>query len=137
MNAYEVAKKIVDATASQAGITAKKILGRDRSMYVCNQRDTAVYLIRQLTPLSTPDLGIFFGGRNHSSILSALARETHRLKGPRAASLRLFHQNVLKEAQLEGVSLDPPTQSEPEPIVLKVKETAPVDLELNDHQNGV
>lgn len=137
MNAYYVAKQIVDATASQAGITAKKIIGRDRSQYVCNQRDTVVYLLRQLTPLSTPEIGAFLGGRNHSSILSALKRETNRLKGPQAASLKLFHQNVLKESGFEEVWSNSSTPSEPKPTPSKAQEPASIDLEFNDHQNGV
>jgi chromosomal replication initiator protein len=37
-------------------------------------RHTAMYLIRQLTDLSLPEIGRHFGGRDHSTVLHAVQK---------------------------------------------------------------
>jgi chromosomal replication initiator protein len=43
-------------------------------------RHLAMYLCRQLTPLSLPDIGRQFGGRDHTTVLHALAKIDHALR---------------------------------------------------------
>ena len=63
---------IVDATATQFGLQAAEIMARDRRPAVARARKVAMYLARELTDHSLPEIGRSFGGRDHSTVLSAV-----------------------------------------------------------------
>jgi chromosomal replication initiator protein len=60
---------IIDAVASQFGIGREKLLGRDRSKEVVLPRQVAMYLIREETNASLPEIGNAIGGRDHTTIM--------------------------------------------------------------------
>jgi len=63
---------ILDATASQFGVGAESLLARDRRPTVTRARKVAMYLARELTGQSFPEIGRGFGGRDHSTVLHAV-----------------------------------------------------------------
>ena len=63
---------IVDATATQFGLHSDQIIARDRRPAVARARKVAMYLARELTDHSLPEIGRSFGGRDHSTVLSAV-----------------------------------------------------------------
>ena len=63
---------IVDATAERLCIPAADILARDRRPPVSRARKLAMYLAREMTDHSLPEIGRAFGGRDHSTVLSAI-----------------------------------------------------------------
>jgi chromosomal replication initiator protein len=84
---------VLDATASQFGVTTTELLARDRRPAVAQARKVAIYLARELTGKSLPEIGRRLGGRDHSTILAAvrslsgdierddeLAQAVHKLK---------------------------------------------------------
>ena len=48
--------------------------GKKRNDEVNFPRQVAIYLCRELTTESFPKIGSYFGGRNHSTIISACKR---------------------------------------------------------------
>jgi chromosomal replication initiator protein len=60
---------IIDAVAVQFGIEREKILGRDRSKEVVLPRHVAMYLIREETNASLPEIGHAMGGRDHTTVM--------------------------------------------------------------------
>ena len=48
------------------------LLARDRRPTVARARKVAIYLARELTGKSLPEIGRSFGGRDHSTILAAV-----------------------------------------------------------------
>ncbi|HEX2161091.1 MAG TPA: chromosomal replication initiator protein DnaA [Thermoleophilaceae bacterium] len=63
---------VVTATASLFGLTANQLVARDRRPDVARARKVAIYLARELTGKSLPEIGRRLGGRDHSTILAAV-----------------------------------------------------------------
>lgn len=81
--------------ASHFGFTAAELRGRRRYRRVSNARAVAMYLARELTSASFPEIGMRFGGMDHSSVIYA-----HR----RVAAA----PDMLAEAQALACVLNPP-----------------------------
>jgi chromosomal replication initiator protein len=63
---------VLAATASIFGVTAGQLIARDRRPDVARARKVAIYLARELTGKSLPEIGRRLGGRDHSTILAAV-----------------------------------------------------------------
>jgi chromosomal replication initiator protein len=63
---------VLTATASLYGLTSKELIARDRRPLVAQARKVAIYLSRELTGKSLPEIGRRLGGRDHSTILAAV-----------------------------------------------------------------
>lgn len=62
-------KDILSATAAHHGLSAKDLTGKQRAARINHARQVAMYLARELTDLSLPQIGIALGGRSHTTIL--------------------------------------------------------------------
>ncbi len=62
---------ILKAVEKKFGVTANEIRSSSRTRRVLLPRQTAMYLSRQLTDLSLNEIGRFFGGRDHATVLYA------------------------------------------------------------------
>jgi chromosomal replication initiator protein len=65
---------IVDAAAHEFGIERQALLARDRRPVVTRARHVAMYVARELTGQSLPEIGRQMGGRNHTTVLHAVNR---------------------------------------------------------------
>jgi len=63
--------EILEAVSSHFGIRLQDLLGRKRTRSISQPRQIAMYLARKLTPLSLEEIGMQFGGRDHSTVLHA------------------------------------------------------------------
>jgi chromosomal replication initiator protein len=66
--------EILDATALEFGIPRHQMLARDRRPPVSAARQVAMYLARELTDHSLPEIGRGIGDRNHTTVLHAVNR---------------------------------------------------------------
>jgi chromosomal replication initiator protein len=66
--------EILDAAAQEFGVEREALLARDRRPDVAAARQVAMYLARELTEHSLPEIGRGIGGRNHSTVLHAVNR---------------------------------------------------------------
>jgi chromosomal replication initiator protein len=66
--------EIVDAAAQEFGIERESLLARDRRPAVATARQVAMYVARELTEHSLPEIGRGIGGRNHTTVLHAINR---------------------------------------------------------------
>jgi chromosomal replication initiator protein len=64
--------EVLSATASLFGVSTTEMLARDRRPAVSQARKVAIYLARELTGKSLPEIGRKLGGRDHSTILAAV-----------------------------------------------------------------
>jgi len=72
---------IVEAAAAAFEVDPEQLVARDRRPTVARARKVAMYLARELTGQSLPEIGRGFGGRDHSTVLSAVRSidtEVHR-----------------------------------------------------------
>ena len=63
--------EILEAVSKHFGIRLQELLGRKRTRSISHPRQVAMYLARKLTPLSLEEIGMHFGGRDHSTVLHA------------------------------------------------------------------
>ncbi len=61
----EVVRKVADVF----GVTVDRILGRDRSQDVALPRQVAMYLLREESNFSLPQIGEALGGRDHTTVM--------------------------------------------------------------------
>jgi chromosomal replication initiator protein len=66
--------EIVDATAGEFGVRREALLARDRRPAITRARQIAMYMARELTSHSLPEIGRGMGGRNHSTVVHAVNR---------------------------------------------------------------
>jgi chromosomal replication initiator protein len=63
------ANEIMDAVSKHFGVGLKELTGRGRSQAIARPRQVAMYLIREETEASLPEIGDMLGGRDHTTIL--------------------------------------------------------------------
>jgi chromosomal replication initiator protein len=73
---------ILDVVSTHFNVRLAELIGRKRSRSLSYPRQLAMYLARRLTPLSLEEIGVHFGGRDHSTVLHAervieTSRHTH------------------------------------------------------------
>jgi chromosomal replication initiator protein len=66
--------EILDAAAQEFGVERDALVARDRRPAVAAARQVAMYLARELTEHSLPEIGRGIGGRNHTTVLHAVNR---------------------------------------------------------------
>jgi chromosomal replication initiator protein len=69
-------KQIVSMVASVFKISQERLLSRDRSQEVALPRQLAMYLMREDTGLSLPQIGHELGGRDHTTVMYACEKMT-------------------------------------------------------------
>lgn len=66
--------EIIEITAEFFNTTTTELLGQSRKRPVANARQVAMYVMRELTELSYPEIGREFGGRDHTTVIHAVQR---------------------------------------------------------------
>ena len=74
--AYLTPDFILDYVSEVYQIDKKLIVSKNRSSIVAEARNLCVLLIRKHTDLSLVQIGLFLGGRSHSTVLSCLKRSS-------------------------------------------------------------
>lgn len=62
---------ILDVVSDHFGVRVQDLLSRKRTRSISHPRQVAMYLARRLTTMSLEEIGIHFGGRDHSTVLHA------------------------------------------------------------------
>ncbi|MGH2735140.1 MAG: chromosomal replication initiator protein DnaA [Actinomycetota bacterium] len=71
---------VISVAAEYFDVTADEIKSSNRSRPLVNARQMAMYLCRELTDLSLPEIGKRFGGRDHSTVLHANNKIRHLMQ---------------------------------------------------------
>ncbi len=93
---------IMAQTAAYFGFSIEDLTGPSRTRALTTSRQIAMYLCRELTPLSLPQIGKHFGGRDHTTVMNA----ERRIRKDLAERKSLFHQvseltNRIKQAAMQ------------------------------------
>jgi chromosomal replication initiator protein len=67
-------EEIQQRVAETFGISRAELVGSSRAATPLRARQIAIYLTRELTDLSLPQIGRLYGGRDHSTVLNSLRR---------------------------------------------------------------
>ena len=82
----------------------ESLLARDRRPAVAEARQVAMYLARELTEHSLPEIGRGIGGRNHTTVLHAVNRIGAAVRTD--ADLRKAVDNLRRRLGRPGVTAD-------------------------------
>lgn len=63
-------ERILEESAEAFGVRGAELKGRSRVVRIALPRKVAMYLAKKYTDASYPELGRFFGGRDHTTVLS-------------------------------------------------------------------
>jgi chromosomal replication initiator protein len=67
-------EEIQQRVATDFGISRAELVGSTRAATPLRARQVAIFLTRELTDLSLPQIGRLYGGRDHSTVLNSLRR---------------------------------------------------------------
>jgi chromosomal replication initiator protein len=82
-------ERVLDVVCRHFGVRIADLQGRRRTQSIALPRQVAMYLSRRLTSLSLEEIGGYFGGRDHSTVLYAIDRVRTRSAGDRPFGLLL------------------------------------------------
>lgn len=72
--------EVVDLTARHHGMTVDELVGKRRTGAVSQARQIAMFLAREFTSASLPQIGDAFGGRTHSTVLHSCNKIAHDIE---------------------------------------------------------
>ncbi len=72
-------ERVITEVARTMSVTAEDIRSSKRSSNISSARQVAIYVLRNVTSLSTEDIGKEFGGRDHSTMVYALQKVEKRM----------------------------------------------------------
>ena len=67
-------EEIQQQVATSFGISRAELVGSTRAATPLRARQVAIYLTREMTDLSLPQIGRLYGGRDHSTVLNSIRR---------------------------------------------------------------
>jgi len=73
--------EIVHTISIHFNITIPELTGTGRARYVARPRQIAMYLARELTTASFPEIGQFLGGKDHTTVMHAHKVVTELMRG--------------------------------------------------------
>jgi chromosomal replication initiator protein len=82
-------EEIQQQVAERFGISRAELIGGGRSATPLRARQVAMYLTREMTDLSLPQIGRLYGGRDHSTVLNSLRRVEASLGEDEALSAKV------------------------------------------------
>jgi chromosomal replication initiator protein len=72
---------VLNAAAAYFGLTAEELTGRNRSARIALQRQIVMYLMREETDASLPQIGEALGGRDHTTIIHGYEKVVEEMNG--------------------------------------------------------
>ncbi len=79
-NLNPIMARITEEVSTEFGYPSWLLRGSHRQDRACDARAKAIYLIRQKTDAPLTYIGTFFGGRDHTTILAAIARHERNME---------------------------------------------------------
>ncbi len=86
---------VLKVVSKKMRVTERQLIGKGRTMEVAIARQTAMYLSRELTSSSLINIGLHFGGRDHSTVIHAC--KTIEKKMPTNPELNRTIEKLKKE----------------------------------------
>ena len=67
-------ERVLEIVAQKFNLSVDKLLGRDRSREIALPRQIAMYILREVTNFSLPQIGELLGGRDHTTVMYAIEK---------------------------------------------------------------
>lgn len=92
-------ESVAQVIAKHYSVSVSEIKSKRRSKNIALVRQLACYLMKKITPHSLQTIGVFFGGRDHSTIIHAINRVEKQIKtdGILKQKLNAIEQEILAQ----------------------------------------
>ncbi len=78
---FNITVDVIQRTiADYFGLSMQELKGKKRTKVIAFPRQVAMYICRELTELSTTEVGLEFGGRDHTTVMYACQRIENRMR---------------------------------------------------------
>jgi hypothetical protein len=91
--------RIMEVTASHFRVTTERLIAPDKAWRAVEPRQVAIYLARQRTDASYPDIAFHFGGRDHTTIIYSEREVEKRIAEVDRRTLVALHEINAKLAR--------------------------------------
>ncbi|HXR31956.1 MAG TPA: chromosomal replication initiator protein DnaA [Solirubrobacterales bacterium] len=97
-------EEIQERVSTTFGISRAELVGSTRAATPVRARQVAIYLTRELTDLSLPQIGRLYGGRDHSTVINSIKRVEARCgeDGDLAARVEKLRASIHKRSTSAG-----------------------------------
>lgn len=92
-------EQVLETVARAFNMTSERLLGRDRSQVVALPRQIAMYLIRELSNASLPQIGLVMGGRDHTTVMYAIEKITEKHETDHQLRKQIFEIRKMLDGQ--------------------------------------
>ncbi len=92
---------ILEITQEHYGLKSRELLARTKTRRLVRARQVGMWLARELTDLSLSQIGLHFGGRDHSTVVYSVRRAERRRRSTASESVTLeaLRQEVLRRCR--------------------------------------
>jgi hypothetical protein len=95
-------RHIQDRVAADFGVSGDQVRARSKVQEWAHPRQVAMFMARELTPLSLPSIGRVFN-RDHSTVLHGIAAVRRRMATDRALALKIEARMLLLQCEPQKV----------------------------------
>jgi len=71
---------VMDVVAKRMNVTVEDLVSKKRNREIAGPRQIAIYICRELTDLSTTNIGKEFGGRDHTTVMHSCEKVNEQIK---------------------------------------------------------
>jgi chromosomal replication initiator protein len=98
------AERIIAVVAGQFSVDVNRLLSRERSREVALPRQVAMYLIREETSASLPQIGEALGGRDHTTVMYGCEKITDLMETDDALrrQVLLVREKLFREVGIQA-----------------------------------
>lgn len=89
--------KIIDNVSNTFGISSENIMSDKRDKPIKDARQTAMYIMREITGVTLEDIGTYFGGKSHSTVKHSITNVTTRME--KDIQYKKLIENIIKNVQ--------------------------------------
>ena len=87
--------KIIETVASHYNVTLEQLQSKDRTANLVQARQVAMYLLRAFGGMSLKEIGAYFGGKDHSTVIHSIEKITALKKEDSNLSLDIHKITML------------------------------------------
>lgn len=92
-----VREKILENVAAVTGVSVANIVSDKRDKNIKDARQTAMYIIREMTGMSLEEIGKVFNGKTHSTVKHSIDSVSERMD--KEKDFRMLVENIIKNVQ--------------------------------------
>ncbi len=71
---------VVKKVSNMSNVSSKEIIGKSRKMEIVEARHMSIYLCRKIMGTSLSNIGLYFGGRDHTTIMHSITQVSNKIK---------------------------------------------------------